>query len=65
MAATGVTFLEAIFERLQRAATVPVVCEIQDGAIRATMGSQLLSMVQQSRQFLRARGVKRDRKTHV
>ena len=59
MAATGPTFLEAIFERLQRAATLPVVCEIHEGAIAATAGSQLLAMVQQARQFLRARGVKK------
>ena len=57
MAATGITFLEAIFDRLQRAAALPVVCEIHDGAVRATTGSQLLSMVQQARQFLRTRGV--------
>jgi long-chain acyl-CoA synthetase len=59
MAATGMTFLEAIFGRLQRAATLPVVCEIHDGAIAATTSSQLVSMVQQARQFLRARGVKK------
>src|SRR5579862_4062122 len=59
MAATEMTFLEAIFGRLQRAATLPVVCEIHDGAIAATTGGQLLSMVQQARQFLRARGVKK------
>jgi long-chain acyl-CoA synthetase len=59
MAATGMTFLEAIFERLQQAATLPVVCEIHEGAIAATTGSELLSMVQQARQFLRARGVQK------
>jgi long-chain acyl-CoA synthetase len=53
------TFLEAIFERLQRAAAVPVVCEIRDGAVRATTGRELLSMVQQARQFLSARGLRK------
>src|ERR1700723_2555450 len=59
MAATGMTFLEAIFERLQRAAIVPVACEIQEGAVRATTGGELLSMIQQARQFLRARALKK------
>jgi long-chain acyl-CoA synthetase len=53
------TFLEVIFERLQRATAAPVVCEIHDGAIRATTGGELLSMIQHARQFLRARGVKK------
>jgi long-chain acyl-CoA synthetase len=53
------TFLEAIFERLQRAAGLPVACEIQEGAVRATTGGELLSMIQQARQFLRARGLKK------
>jgi long-chain acyl-CoA synthetase len=53
------TFLEAIFERLQRAAIVPVACEIQEGAVRATTGGELLSMIQQARQFLRARALKK------
>src|ERR1700735_2256738 len=59
MAATAMTFLEAIFERLQRAATLPVVCEIHEGAIAATTGSQLLRMVQQARQFMRALRLKK------
>jgi long-chain acyl-CoA synthetase len=53
------TFLEAIFERLQRAAIGPVACEIQEGAVRATTGGELLSMIQQARQFLRARALKK------
>jgi long-chain acyl-CoA synthetase len=53
------TFLEAIFERLQRAAAVPVVCEIHDGAVRATTGRELLSMVQRARQFLSTRGLRK------
>jgi long-chain acyl-CoA synthetase len=53
------TFLEAIFERLQRAAALPVVCEIHDGVARAMTGGELLSMVQQARQFLTARGMKK------
>jgi long-chain acyl-CoA synthetase len=54
-----VTFLEAIFERLQRAAHAPVLCEIHDGSTRPVTAEQLLAMVQQARQFLRARGVKK------
>jgi len=53
------TFLEAIFERLQRATAAPVVSEIHEGHIRPITGAELLSMIQQARQFLRARGVKK------
>ena len=53
------TFLEAIFERLQSATGAPVVNEIHDGDIRATTGGELLATIQQARQFLRARGVKK------
>jgi long-subunit acyl-CoA synthetase (AMP-forming) len=53
------TFLEAIFERLQSATGAPVVNEIHDGGIRATTGGELLATIQQARQFLRARGVKK------
>jgi long-chain acyl-CoA synthetase len=52
------TFLESIFERLERASGATVVSEIHDGDVRAITGRELLSMVQQARQFLRARGMK-------
>jgi long-chain acyl-CoA synthetase len=53
------TFLETIFERLQEASTTPVVAEIHDGAPKNFTGSDLLAMVQQARQFLQTRGLKR------
>ena len=53
------TFLESIFERLERASGATVVSEIHDGDVRAITGRELLSMVQQARQFLRARGMKK------
>jgi long-chain acyl-CoA synthetase len=53
------TFLESIFERLHRASGAIVVSEIHDGEGRPVTGSELLSMVQQARQFLRARGLKK------
>lgn len=51
------TFLEAIFERLQRAASDAVVREVHGGELRSIAGRELLAMIQQARQFLRARGV--------
>src|ERR1700722_6840773 len=53
------TFLETIFERLQRTPNSIVVSEIRDGAAQPVTASKLLSMVQQVRQFLRARGLKK------
>jgi long-chain acyl-CoA synthetase len=53
------TFLETIFERLQRTPNSKVVSEIRDGAAQPVAASNLLSMVQQARQFLRARGLKK------
>ena len=53
------TFLETIFERLQRTPNSVVVSEIRDGAAQPVTASKLLSMVQQVRQFLRARGLKK------
>ena len=53
------TFLETIFERLQGTPNSIVVSEIRDGAAQPVAASKLLSMVQQARQFLRARGLKK------
>jgi long-chain acyl-CoA synthetase len=52
------TFLEQIFERLQRAATAPVVQEIRDEKFVAVTGGELLAMTRQARAFLAARGMK-------
>ena len=57
--APGMTFLETIFEQLQRAAGRAVVSEIHDGQLRPVTGDELLRMIQQARQFLRARGLKK------
>lgn len=53
------TFLETIFERLQRDASAPVLREIHEGRIVSVAGGELLAMVQQARDFLGARGVKK------
>jgi long-chain acyl-CoA synthetase len=53
------TFLERIFDRLQRAGTAPVVREIRDGQFVSVTGSELLAMTQQARAFLAARGMQK------
>jgi len=53
------TFLENIFERLQQAAGEPVLREIRDGKIISMSGDELLPMVQEARNFLIARGMRR------
>jgi long-chain acyl-CoA synthetase len=53
------TFLEAIFDRLQRAGTAPVLRSIRDGKISSVTGGDFLAMVQQARNFLLARGMKK------
>jgi len=53
------TSLEKIFERLQQAATAPVLREIRDGKLTSVTGGEFLAMVQQARDFLLARGMKK------
>ncbi|MGA8223641.1 MAG: AMP-binding protein [Candidatus Acidiferrales bacterium] len=53
------TFLEKIFERLQQAASAPVLCEIRGGNLVSVTGREFLAMVQQARTFLVARGLKK------
>jgi len=53
------TFLENIFERLQRAGGAPVLREIRHGKLNSVSGDELLSMVQEARNFLIARGMKK------
>ncbi|MFZ0886347.1 MAG: AMP-binding protein, partial [Candidatus Acidiferrales bacterium] len=53
------TFLEQIFDRLQRAGAAHVVQEIRDGQFVSVTGSELLAMTQQARAFLAARGMLR------
>ncbi len=53
------TFLEQIFDRMQRTATAPVAQEIHDGSFVSVTGSELLAMTQQARQFLTARGMQK------
>lgn len=53
------TFLETIFARLQAAATSPVLAEIHEGRIVSATGGELLARVQQARQFLVVRGLKK------
>ena len=53
------TFLEKIFERLQQAGSAPVLREIRHGKMKSVSGDELLSMVQEARNFLIARGMKK------
>ncbi|MGC1131164.1 MAG: AMP-binding protein [Candidatus Acidiferrales bacterium] len=53
------TFLENILERLRQRAGSPVLAEVRDGALLPVTGSVFLGMVQQARNFLGARGLKR------
>jgi long-chain acyl-CoA synthetase len=53
------TFLENIFERLQQAGNAPVLREIRHGKMNSVSGDELLAMVQEARNFLIARGMKK------
>ncbi|HXZ11697.1 MAG TPA: AMP-binding protein [Candidatus Sulfotelmatobacter sp.] len=53
------TFLEGIFDRLDRNPAGLVLREIHEGRIVPASGSELLSKVQQARDFLVARGLKK------
>ncbi len=53
------TFLENIYERLQQAGANPVLREIRDGKMVSVSGVELLAMVQEARNFLIARGMKK------
>jgi len=53
------TFLQKIFERLRLAADAPVLRETRDGKLVSVMGAEFLAMVQQARNFLLARGLKK------
>lgn len=48
------TFLENIFDRLRHAADAPVLREIRGAKFADTSGAELLGLIQQARQFLRA-----------
>ena len=52
------TFLEAIFARLERSAQTPVIAEIRDGHIVSATGGEVLALEAQARGLLRARGLK-------
>ncbi len=53
------SFLENIFERLHQAGDAPVLREIRRDKIDSVSGDELLRMVQEARNFLIARGVKK------
>jgi len=53
------TFLENIFDRLQRLAGEPVLGEVRDGKIVSVTGGELLALIEQARKFLIARGFKK------
>jgi long-chain acyl-CoA synthetase len=53
------TFLERIFDRMQKSAAEPVLREIRGEKIHSVTGSELLALTQQARHFLLARGLKK------
>jgi long-chain acyl-CoA synthetase len=53
------TFLEQIFERLERASREPVLREVRDGQFVTMTGGELLGLVGQAREVLATRGLKR------
>ena len=53
------TFLEKMFERLGQAAREPVLREVRGAELISVTGEDFLSMVQQARYFLLARGLKK------
>jgi long-chain acyl-CoA synthetase len=54
-----VTFLRNIFARLQSSAGSPVLREIRDGQFVTVTGAEFLALVQQARNFLATRGLKK------
>lgn len=52
------TYLETIFERLNRAASVPVLSEVRDSKIVSVTGAELSELVQKARRFIVERGLK-------
>lgn len=52
------TFLEAIFERLDYAANTPVIQEVRDGRLVSFTGGAVLAQVGQARRFLQSLGMK-------
>ncbi|MDE3168514.1 MAG: AMP-binding protein, partial [Acidobacteriota bacterium] len=53
------TFLEQIFERLERASSQPVLAEVRNGSEIVTItGADLLALIGQARECVRARGLR-------
>lgn len=52
------TFLEAIFARIERAADSPLLAEVRDGQIVPVTGADLLTIIAEARAFVVARGLK-------
>jgi long-chain acyl-CoA synthetase len=53
-----VNYLHKIFERMERVSATPVVGEIRDGKVASITGGELLAMVEKSRAFIRACGLR-------
>lgn len=53
------TFLEIIFDRLQKSESTPVIRETHGNQLVSFTGGELLQMVQQARHYFRARGLKK------
>jgi long-chain acyl-CoA synthetase len=52
------TFLDAIFARIERAADSPLLAEVRDGQIVPVTGADLLAIVAEARAFVAAQGLK-------
>jgi long-chain acyl-CoA synthetase len=53
------SFLEAIFARLEKAGSAPVLAEIRNGAVESVTGEEMLALIGQARSFLAAYGLKK------
>jgi len=56
---SAMTFLEKIFERLERAGSAPVLAEVREGKTISTTGGELLALIAEARKFLADRGLKK------
>jgi len=53
------TFLEKIFEQLERSATAPVLREVRKGNLISVTGGEFFAMIRQAGAFVRGRGLKK------
>src|ERR1700678_3306397 len=53
------SFVENIFEALEKAGRANVLAEIRDGAVTGVSGGELLEMVRKARTFIASKGLKK------